>query len=271
MISYQFLTYKGSQIAYLDNGQTSNELLVAFHGYADSAKQFLPWFECETKFRIIALDLPYHGSSSANTRVLKPYDICAIIQAIVSDHSYEKWHLAGFSMGARMVLGILPFMPLELGQLIFISPAGFNYSPSLSKLLFPLCIRRSFGSWLINGRFLPRFWWLLHKMHCISSQSYHIFARQVQTPDKRARMLYVWSMMYYFCNKISGKHWRYLDYSEKVILLCGKGDQVTPAQQVERLCANRNNVHFHLMEGDHFLLAKQGEQLRQFLLNNDYL
>ena len=58
---------------------------------------------------------------------------------------------------------------------------------------------------------------------------------------------------------------------KKVILLCGLDERVTPSKKMYREVKHRSNVHFHQMEGDHFLLVKKGEEIRQFLEQHEYL
>lgn len=272
MADYQFLPFKGLQIAYLDNQRTSDQLYIAFHGYADTAMQFLDLLQNCQSARFIAIELPYHGRSSAHDYLISPADICEIIRQIVGQHTViSRWHLVGFSMGARILLSMLPFIPCHLGKVILISPAGFTYSLSLSRRLFPLSIRTRLGRWLMEGEELPRFWALLFRFKMLSEQTYSIFKRQVQSKQKRKRMMYIWRLMYYFTNKINGKHWRYVYKSEKVVILCGTRDRVTPSKQIIRQVNNIKHVYIHEMEGDHFLLAKNGEEVCQFLVENEYL
>ena len=128
MISSSF-SYKSSKIHYLKSGR-KEEILFFFHGYGESAASFENIAErLSDHFRIIAIDLPFHGKTEWNEgQVVKPEDLLEILDSIAGLESerLSKWTVSGYSMGGRIALMLLQIAPERISHLVLIAPDGLT-------------------------------------------------------------------------------------------------------------------------------------------------
>jgi pimeloyl-ACP methyl ester carboxylesterase len=128
-----FETYKSSRIHYYKSSRNNNKaVLICFHGYAESAGAF-SFLEkyIENDFTLIAIDLPFHGQTEWNDGpTFTSDDLHKIIQSVIIHLSLTnpEIYLLGFSMGGRIALGLLSFMPSQIKRILLLAPDGLRMS-----------------------------------------------------------------------------------------------------------------------------------------------
>ena len=124
-----FINYKSSAISY-SYGGNGEKLLVCLHGYGESEKSFhflekhLP-----DGYRILAIDLPYHGATQWNEGLqFTIEDLLVIIDAICRQHGdyTGRLTLAGYSMGGRVALSLFQQVPAQTDKIILLAPDGLK-------------------------------------------------------------------------------------------------------------------------------------------------
>jgi pyruvate dehydrogenase E2 component (dihydrolipoamide acetyltransferase) len=116
----------GRQIRYIGAGQDGDVVLFV-HGYGGDHNSWLflqaPLSE---KYRVYALDLPGHGTSSKDVGDgsvgLLADAVIGVLDAIGADRA----HLAGHSLGATVALTAAARNPARIASLTLIAPAGFG-------------------------------------------------------------------------------------------------------------------------------------------------
>ena len=123
-----FLKYGNSVIHYRHGGQ-SRVPLVCFHGYGETAAHF-DFLEkyVGDHYRIIAIELPFHGETNWNEKYITPGDLGSIVQNILEGLKLIAYNitLVGFSLGGRMALSVLQAMPAQVSKLVLLAPDGLK-------------------------------------------------------------------------------------------------------------------------------------------------
>ncbi len=103
--------------------------LVCFHGYSETSAHFdfLEKYVGE-QFRIIAIDLPFHGETEWKEKYVHPSDLAAVLKKILEQLGLanNKMYLLGFSLGGRMALCVLQELPSQVAKLVLLAPDGLK-------------------------------------------------------------------------------------------------------------------------------------------------
>lgn len=129
-ITYQyktrFIKISGYDIAYIDEGESSNTLLF-IHGLGSYLKA---WdrniIELKNHFRCIAMDLPGYGKSSKQIHSGSVDFYVDIIKEFISNLNLNIVILVGHSMGGQIAMAFAIKYPEIVQKLILVAPAGFE-------------------------------------------------------------------------------------------------------------------------------------------------
>lgn len=123
-----FITHNHSTIHYRYGGLGSKPL-VCFHGYAESSSSF-DFLEKKVgaQFRIVAIDLPFHGQTDWKEKYVYSSQLADIIKKILEQLGApcKDIHLLGFSLGGRMALCVLQELPDQVSRLVLLAPDGLR-------------------------------------------------------------------------------------------------------------------------------------------------
>jgi len=116
----------GRQIRYVGAGQDGDVVLFV-HGYGGDRNSWLfLQAPLAAKYRVYALDLPGHGTSSKDVGDgsvgLLADAVIGVLDAIGADRA----HLAGHSLGGAVALSAAARNPARIRSLTLIAPAGFG-------------------------------------------------------------------------------------------------------------------------------------------------
>jgi len=103
--------------------------LVLLHGTGiDSAElSFLPSLPALSRDRrVIALDWPGYGGSSATAAPLATDELSDLLLSLLDAEGIESTHLLGFSMGAAVALHVAVAAPERVERLVLVSPYGIG-------------------------------------------------------------------------------------------------------------------------------------------------
>lgn len=127
-----FLSFRNSRLHYTCRG-TGPRLLFCFHGYGESARTFTFLEEPLRKdYTIIALDMPFHGSTEWNENLFfNPDDLPGILDELATTlpSPPKTYTLLGYSMGGRIALHLLQQVPEKIDRLILLAPDGLTMNP----------------------------------------------------------------------------------------------------------------------------------------------
>jgi pimeloyl-ACP methyl ester carboxylesterase len=132
--STQFLNLPGGQIAYDDTGGTG-PLVICVPGLGDVRQQyrFLAPRLVAAGFRVVTMDLPGHGDSSADWPAYSPAIVGAVIVAMVRHLGAGKAFIVGNSMAGGSAVWAAAEIPDRVSGIVLIDP--FTREMPTSSLL----------------------------------------------------------------------------------------------------------------------------------------
>jgi|GEM_PF-139471 len=124
-----FLSYKASVVHYRMAGN-GRKLLFCFHGYGEDAESFAFLEESlSTAFTMICIDLPYHGKTNWQEGLLfTASELITIMEGIAKDQDFKlsRFSIAGFSLGGRVAVALVPLKAQQIEKLLLIAPDGLK-------------------------------------------------------------------------------------------------------------------------------------------------
>ena len=138
----KFISVMGIKLLYLEKNPTIKRTIFFIHGNSGSSLTWSKQFDSSilSEFRLIAFDLPAHGSSDPSADPDIDYSpiglgkiMAAAVNSLAGDHSYI---LAGFSFGTN-VIGEMLFNELNPGGVVLISSCVISSVSDLQKVFLP--------------------------------------------------------------------------------------------------------------------------------------
>ena len=101
------------------------KLLVCFHGFGESAAEF----SCLEPslgdiYTLVAIDLPFHGSTRWNGEVFDQEIVRHLAEKILEHYQLSIFSVLGYSLGGRVALSLVEALPQQVQQLILVAPDG---------------------------------------------------------------------------------------------------------------------------------------------------
>ena len=141
MINNQTIDFNGISVAAKDTGSGKNAILF-IHGNSMNSDTWLPQFENDelnSKYHLIAVDLPGHGRSGwykNETTGYRPKKIALLIKAILEKYAVERFLLVGLSYGTNIIGEMQTPLPGCVGIMLE-SPCIVNDVFTAAEILTP--------------------------------------------------------------------------------------------------------------------------------------
>lgn len=120
-------THSHGPLSYLEMGRADAPSVVFLHGFG---ADLLTWQLClvplAAQYRIIALDLPGHGRTTADVGEASLGFMTGWLDETFDVLNIQAAHIVGHSMGAKIALGYALAHPERVRSLSLISPAGLG-------------------------------------------------------------------------------------------------------------------------------------------------
>jgi len=129
----KYIHFRGKKIFYSESGSGLPVLLL--HGYLETSEVWDGFASrLSDKFRIIAIDLPGHGSSDIYAEVHTMEFIAAVAEGLMNTLGIEKAFIAGHSLGGYATLAFLELYPGRLnGYCLFHSHPFADIPETIQK------------------------------------------------------------------------------------------------------------------------------------------
>ena len=116
----------GRKISYAGAGQDGDVILLV-HGYGGDRNSWLFLQEpLAARYRVYALDLPGHGTSSKDVGADAVGVLADAVTGVLDALGAERAHLVGHSMGGAVALAVAARDPARIASLTLIAPSGFG-------------------------------------------------------------------------------------------------------------------------------------------------
>ena len=225
-------------LGYLELGRRDAPCVVFLHGFG---ADLLTWQLClvplASQYRVIALDLPGHGRTTADVGDASMGFMTAWLDEAFDVLDVREAHIVGHSMGAKIALGFARAHPERVVSLALISPAGIGadwHQDRLDAFLHDPDQAESLAAQLVG----PRGQALIPNL----AQS----LRQAADPVRRASLIRLLGQAKAYGLALSpeGFDWSYIRVP--LTILWGDHDRLIPLPEARRLPPS---APVHLIEG----------------------
>lgn len=265
----KFLDYKGSKVHYVQFG-SGQELLVAFHGFADQGALFSRLQNSLSPYyTVYAIDLPFHGKTKWSANTFNKEDLSNILRIICEKEGKTRISLMGYSMGGRLVQKLL-FDWIEVTDKVYlIAPDGLNTKWMFNFNMMPMSLRHLMHWLLKNPNWMI---WLIKKSYQwkLISKFIHDFAYyHISTKEKRDRIFNTWYSLRSFNFNARKVKALLANSSVPVIMYFGKRDEVIPPESGKILSEGLDNVETYLINEGHLLIDEKLDALLEEQLSRE--
>jgi pimeloyl-ACP methyl ester carboxylesterase len=252
MLQEGFITVGTEKLHYLETGEGS-KLLLAFHGYADDACQFLPLAEYLHKdYKVVSVDLPHHGKTSwTKDKLLVATDLIELVNTVMAKYGVQKLILAGFSMGGRVCLKIAELMPQTVSKMLLIAPDGLVFNPLYYFVTRTMPGKKMFSSFLKDPQQYAGFIKMLRSLKIIDSSRYRFAMHYLHTNEARQFVWDVWQCMRLLVPNHNSAH------NLPVYIFVGKYDRVIKAKYAKSFQRGKQNTQVYILNKGHRIIDEE--------------
>ncbi len=228
------------QLEYHIFNSKANRPILCFHGYGQEASEYA-WLAKEApEYKIIAINLFYHG----NSRLTKPYTISytqlkIFIDLLLAQENITTFEVTGFSMGGRFALATTYLYAERINALYLVAPDGLVEGPWYKLATQTKIMRLIFKAVLHSYPVFVSLTKILAKIGILNKGLLKFASLYMQIPKERHRIFNTWTG---FRNlTLAPQHLAKLiaEYNIHCTIILGKYDRVIP---VKRLVTNKTKV-----------------------------
>jgi pimeloyl-ACP methyl ester carboxylesterase len=233
--------------------------LLAFHGFGQQASDFVRLADAlKARYTLIGIDLFYHGKSQwprAEQALTQAY-WQRILTAFLEELRIERFSLAGFSLGGKLVLASLQAFPERIEELYFIAPDGIKTSFWYSLATYPGWARRYFRYLVQHPGSFFQLTEILHKLNLLDRGILRFAKNQMGTPDKRQRVYNSWVV--YSRLRFQMPHLAELIKRHKiqVHMFLGKYDKIMTLHNMNKLLKHLDDYKLTILKAGHNTLIE---------------
>jgi len=247
-----FLSVAGEQLHYYSWG-SGKKLLLAFHGYGNSAGIFEPFVEplCH-EFTILSFDLPHHGLS--RWQGAAPLPVAAFvegIQALMAEHGVQQASLMGYSMGGRVCMSLLVQAPALADKLLLLAPDGLTAGGMYRFLTRTVAGRWVFRSLIERPAGYIGVLKLLRRWKLIKPSLYEFAMFYIEDRNMRLTLAKRWPSVSAFLPRRAQVRATIRKYNTPVFIFMGRHDKIIPPQLAFRFQKGLKTVHVQVLERGH--------------------
>ncbi len=248
-----------------------------FHGYGENAQTFL-FLEkiAGTTHCFIAIDLPFHGSTSwKEDLVFTVEDLKEIIALILKIEllylpgSENQFTLMGFSLGGRVALSLYETMPDKIGKMILLAPDGMRVN-----FWYWLATQTMLGNKLFAFTMKQPYWFFIllkaiHKTGLVNNSIYKFVQVYINNEKVRLELYSRWTAFRKLKPDLPAIKTKIVEYKTSVRFIYGKHDRII---RYERATPFMNGIeeqcNLNLLNAGHQVLnEKYADEIRTALLH----
>ncbi|NRB48572.1 MAG: alpha/beta hydrolase [Saprospiraceae bacterium] len=266
----QFIHTDKGRIHFLSWGQ-GERLIIAFPGFSNPASLFEPiGTALQDECTIVALDLPFHGSTQWQSEQYTRTDVEEWIEAVLTQFGKDHFEWMGFSLGGRIILSMLDFFPQQLQGIHLIAPDGLATYRTFYPSLVPQFIRR--GLFHSMARRPDR--WLrlarrLHDWRLLDYFSLIYIEKQLRTSIQTDRLFKTWLSLPNFPVSTRQSRRILLQRNLPFSLSLGTRDKFVNTDSIKRWSKPISQVQLHVFDQGHQLVNHELGLYFQQLLAED--
>ncbi len=224
---------KNNWLDYFIFNETATTTLICFHGFGQEADDFDFLAKRYEGYRIIAINLFFHGKSNLNPPVaLNENDWKLYLDKLFLKESVERFSVIGYSMGGRFALTTLQHFAAQMDYLYLIAPDGlvegnwyrFATGSKTQRLLFKTVLR-SYPSFLAIAKSLSN-------MGVLNKGLLKFAQVHLQSKEERNRVFNSWICFRKLVLSPKKLHKISLQHKVTVRIILGNYDRVIPVKRI---------------------------------------
>lgn len=251
--SERSIVLPGSTIFYYLAGSGATPLIV-FHGFGQTHHAFQPWLSTlGKKFRLILVDLYFHGKSTWNhpELPLEKSEWQAVMSILLSREDLPRFSVAGFSLGGKFALATIEAFPGQVDALYLIAPDGVRPVFWYTLATWPWPMRALFKSMISHERRFARLTRMARVLGLADKKVLRFAENQMDTAAKRARVYSTWVVLRHLRFDMNEIVRLIEDHAVMVVVITGRYDRIIPPQRLRPYFKRLKNVTFHVLETGH--------------------
>jgi pimeloyl-ACP methyl ester carboxylesterase len=253
------IEWNGFRLFY-DRTGNGPEILLLFHGFGQDRSVFAPLIhQISTRYICYSFDLFFHGEDSDGrySSPISPAQWNSFLSSFLERENIQRFSLAGFSIGARLVLSAIPHFGPRLDQLYLIAPEGIStniwYRLATSTALGRYTFRR-----LVDR---PKYFFAAASSAerlGILPRKVGRFAKKLMDSDqKRQRVWSTWMIL----SKLQTSRQQFIgtlnQYPVRVIIFLGKRDRIIPIRPVLNFVGRlKQKPEVHMIDSAHVTMIR---------------
>lgn len=266
----QYYTTPHGSLAYYTWG-SGTQPVVCFHGYGETADSFLvvkPYLEKHCT--VLTIEMPFHGATQWHSHH-HPLHVQYLAAIITSQFGTQAFTVLGYSMGGRVALQLLQFMPKQIQKMVLLAPDGFHKN---------FWQRFATQTWLGNKVFeqvvknpTPVYYVLQKLVNArVFNKSVYKFAdTYLHISEVRQELYKRWLAMRLFKPSHSVLKKIITQHNTHITLVFGSYDRIITAKYGHRFAQKLNNSHVKIIswpDGHQLLKSKHAEAISKLIQAN---
>ncbi|MCC5931588.1 MAG: alpha/beta hydrolase [Cyclobacteriaceae bacterium] len=232
---------------------SGSKILLAFHGYGQSAAVFRNLAEALPQYRIYSFDLFFHGKSiwKSDGNILRPEIWRQLLQNFLQKEQISEFSLLGFSLGGKVVLATYTMYISQVKNIYLLAPDGVSLSPwyvaatqlSFGRKFFHFLIKKTkFSTLMIN---------ILEKTGILHKKIGRFVKREMATENQRYRVYQTWLLYRGLNSNIKYVVQKLKACNQPIEIYIGKYDQVIRKKHIRPLLKEGILYNFQVLSSGH--------------------
>lgn len=246
------------------------KVCLAFHGFGQQPETMKYLSEPpEFQYKVISVALHYHGRSPSpdSSVAITPEELAQQIKIILTTENIDRFDLAGFSIGARLALSILPYFAQRIDHIWLFAPDGLPVSKTY-RIATGSQVGIMLFKWFLHYAILLRILlWISCAFKLIDKKTAAYFMNELKTRSLRKRIVNTWLLYRKLIPSLEQIYQAQLREHFQISIVAGKYDKVIRGQRcIKTLNAHGVKTQFIEIEHGHNLMStKAFRKLGEFI------
>ncbi len=253
----------GFRLFYDKTGDGPENLLL-FHGFGQDRSVFTPLIgQISSRYTCYSFDLFFHGEDSDTQPAspISPDQWNAFLAAFLNQENIQRFSLAGFSIGARLVVSAIPQFAPRLDSVYLIAPEGIS-----TNIWYRLATSTPPGRYIFH-KFIQRPKYFLaaasgaEKLGLLPRKVGRFAKKLMDSAPKRKRVYATWMVL----SKLRKSRQELVTalnrHPVRVVIFLGKRDRIITEKPVldfvQRL---QNKAEVHVIDSAHITMVRTVSQ-----------
>ena len=230
------------------------QLLIALHGYDYDGRVFAAWASTlGDQYTICAPDLPFHGQTRWHGKEFRPAAIEEIIAAIAQSEGAATFHLAGHSLGARLLVCTGNSWVGKVKQFILLAPGGIGSFDRVPPLWMQRIAEKAL-TWPAWLRFVVN---LGARLKLVSNFHRRYAEVQLYPPEKRKLLFRTYNSLRHLRTTRPDRKLFWEQTTIPTLVVLAEQDRFVPNEAIRTYFSKNQHINIVEIVGNHDLVNEK--------------